>query len=133
MTAETLFKVLKGSYHDGALLDAKLIQDTLYLYCFRNPPDFDNKEDPNYRYVVIRFDGVTDLYVYDWRESETYVPYTDSSFRKPHNNYWAISGIDSLSCEDGVVEFDESLRFSCDSVELLEHSSDEIDFSKYFI
>lgn len=130
MTAEKLFSVLIGSYHDGALLNAKYTNNTLYMYCHRNPPDPEGKEDPNTRYVIIRFDNVTNLEVYDWSETEDFIPYREDLFRKP-DGFWAISGITILTCEDNVVEFGECLRFSCDDVELLESSNKKLDFSKY--
>ena len=132
MTAEKLFSVLIGSYHDGVLLNARYVNNNLYMYCHRNPPDPDRKEDPNTRYVIIRFDNVIDLNVYDWRETEKFIPYRESLFCKP-NDLCAISGIDYLTCVDGLVEFGECLRFRCDGVELLESSSGEIDFSKYLL
>lgn len=130
MTPEKLFSVLTGSYHDGALLNARYVDDTLYIYCHRNPPDPEEKEDPNTRYVIIRFDQVTHLEVYDWEETEDFIPYNENSFYKP-DVFWAISGITILTCENGVVEFGESLRFRCDDVELLASSNSAIDFSKY--
>lgn len=130
MTAERLFSVLKGSYHDGTLINAKYVNNKLYMYCHRNPPNSDKKDDPNTRYVIICFNGVTDLHVYDWRETEEFVPYREILFHKPGTNY-AISGIDSLTCENGWVEFGECLRFRAEEVKLLESSYDELDFSKY--
>ena len=132
MTAEKLFSVLTGSYHDGALLNARYINNSLYMYCHRNPPDPEGKEDSNTRYVIIRFDNVSQLEIYDWRESEEFIPYNENAFYKP-NGFWAISGIDSLACADGLVEFGECMRFRCDGVELLENSSGELDFSKYLL
>ncbi len=130
MTSEKLFKALEGSYHDGALLNAIYTSNTLYLYCHRNPPDPEGNEDPNYRYVIIRFDDVTDLKVYDWKESEEFISYSEHSFCKPEG-CWAISGIDFLAYKDGWVEFGECLRFHANDVELLAHSGEELDFSKY--
>ena len=130
MTNEKLFSVLKGSYHDGALLNAKYINGNLYMHCHRNPPDPKQTEDINTRYVLILFEGVTDLEVYDWRETEKFVPYKESSFHKP-NDFWAISGIDSLTCESGLIEFGECLRFRAENVKLLAVSRDKLDFSKY--
>ena len=130
MTTEKLFSVLKGSYHDGTLLNARYSNNTLYVYCHRNPPDPDKKEDSNTKYVIIRFDNVTDLKVYDWRGTEKFIPYEKSSFCKP-DGFWAISGITFLACEDGLVEFGESLQFRADGVVLLANSSEELDFSKY--
>lgn len=130
MTEEKLFSILIGCYHDGALLNARYVNNSLYMYCHRNPPDPEKKEDPNTRYVIIRFDNVTDLEVYDWRETEEFIPYSEGLLCKPEG-YWAISGIDSLTCENGIVEFGECLRFRCDDVELLENSSEALDFSKY--
>ncbi|MBO4979809.1 MAG: hypothetical protein J6D16_05320 [Clostridia bacterium] len=132
MTEEKLFSVLIGSYHDGALLNAKCVNNSLYMYCHRNPPDPEGKEDPNTRYVIIRFDNVTELEVFDWKETEEFIPYRDDSFYKP-DGFWAISGIVYLTCVDGLVEFGECLRFRCDGVELLESSSEEMDFSKYLL
>ena len=132
MTSEKLFSVLIGSYHDGALLNAKYVNNVLYMYCHRNPCDPEKKEDPNTRYVIIRFDNVTDLQVYDWRKTENYIPYKESLFHKP-NKFWAISGITCLTCEDDIVEFCECLRFRADDVELLASSSEELDFSKYCV
>ena len=132
MTTEKLFSVLKGSYHDGALLNARYLNNNLYMYCHRNPCDPDKKEDPNTTYVIIRFDNVTDLEVYDWEETEEFVPYSKNSFYKPEG-FWAISGIVFLTCEDGLVEFGECVRFRCDDVKLLESSSGELDFSKYLL
>ena len=130
MTAEKLFSVLAGSYHDGALLNAKYVNNNLYMYCHRNPPDPEGKEDPNASFVIIRFDNVTELEVFDWEETEEFIPYREDSFYKPEE-LWAISGIDYLTCENGLVEFGECLRFYCNDVKLLESSSKELDFSKY--
>lgn len=130
MTAERLFSVLKGSYHDGALINAKYVNNKLYMYCHRNPPDPEGKEDPNTRYVIICFDDITDLYVYDWRETEEFIPYKEILFHKP-SALSMISGIDSLTCENGWVEFGECLRFRAEDVKLLASSHDELDFSKY--
>ena len=132
MTAEKLFSVLIGSYHDGALLNAKCLDNSLYMYCHRNPPDPEGKEDPNTRYVIMRFDNVTDLEVFDWEETEKFIPYNENSFYKA-DGVWAISGIDYLTCENGLVEFGECLRFYCNDVKLLESSSKELDFSKYLL
>ncbi len=132
MTTEKLFSILIGSYHDGALLNARYVNNNLYMYCHRNPPDPEGKEDTNTRYVVIRFDNVIDLEVYDWRETEKFIPYREGLFYK-QDGFWSISGIDSLTCEDGIVEFGECLRFRCDDVELLENSSEVLDFSKYLL
>ena len=130
MTAEKLFSVLIGSYHDGALLNAKCVENSLYMYCHRNPPDPEGKEDPNTRYVIMRFDNVTDLEVFDWKETEAFVPYSTDSFYKP-DGFWAISGIVYLTCNDDWIEFGECLRFRADDVKLLANSNGELDFSKY--
>lgn len=132
MTAEKLFSILIGCYHDGTLLNARYVNNNLYMYCHRNPPDPEGKEDPNTRYVIIRFDNATDLEVYDWRKTEKFIPYREGLFYKT-NGYLAISGIDSLTCKDGIVEFGECLRFRCDNVELLENSSEALNFSKYLL
>ena len=39
--------------------------------------------------------------------------------------------VDSLTCENGWVEFGECLRFRAEDVKLLASSHDELDFSKY--
>ena len=130
MNSEKLFSALIGSYHDGALLNARYLDNTLYMYCHRNPPDPEGLENPNTKYVIIRFDNVTELEVYDWKETEHFVPYKNDSFHKPHGA-WAISDISYLTCEDGFIEFGECLRFRAESVKLLASSNNELDFSKY--
>ena len=88
------------------------------------------KEDPNTRYVIIRFDDVTDLHVFDWRDTEEYLPYTENSFIKV-DGYGAMSGINFLSFNDGMIEFEECARFRAKDVTLLAFSHNELDFSKY--
>ena len=129
MDAEKLFKVLNGSYHDGALNDAKFKNGALFLYCFRNPFDPDKKDDQNYRYVIVRFDKVTDLQVYDWN-SRSFVDYTEGDFDKNEDSD-AITGIDYLDYEDGFVVFGQCIRFRANDLELLAHSNDELDLIKY--
>ena len=131
MTAEKLFNTLKGSYHDASLLDALYQENVLYLHCFRNPPDPENKEDPNYRYVMIRFDGVTDLEVWDWEDTESFIPYKEELFDKERifgDEAWALNGIYGLELQNDRVVFIDSLRFRCTDATLLAHSCDEIDF-----
>ena len=129
MNIDKLFNTLVGGYHDGALCDAIYHNNALYLQCFRNPPDPERKEDPNYRYVIIRFDHVTDLEIYNW-DSKSYVPYTEGSFKKD-SDYWETTGIDYLDYEEDYVVFGECMRFHADDVELLAHSSEELDFSAH--
>ena len=129
MNSEKLFKTLVGSYHDGALIDAQFNNGTLCVYCFRNPADFENKEDPNTRYVIIRFDNVTDLQFYNYNNRE-YRPYQKGDFDKK-DNCFAICEIDYLDYEDGYVTFGQCIRFLCDNVTLLASSIEEIDFSKF--
>lgn len=100
------------------------------MYCHRNPPDPDKKEDSDKRYVIILFENVTNLEIYDWRDTEKFIPYNENSFYKS-DGYWAISGIDSLTCEDGLVEFGECLRFRAGDVKLLASSGNELDFLQY--
>ena len=99
------------------------------MYCFRNPYDPDKEEDPNTRYIIIRFDNVTHLDVYD-ANSRTFHPYTDNAFCK-EKGYGAILSIDFLDFIDGYIVFEECLRFRADDVTVLAHSSKELDFSKY--
>lgn len=131
MTIDKLFDTLNGSYHDGALMDAQYKDGKLFMYCFRNPPDPDGVEDPNTRYIIIRFDDVTDLEIYDW-DSRNFVPYTNNSLNKEDED-WAICGIDYLDYEDegDFVVFGQCLRFHCDDLEVLASSSEELDFSQY--
>jgi hypothetical protein len=89
----------------------------------------ERKEDPNYRYVVIRFDDVTDLEVYDW-DNRYYIPYTGDALKRD-DGAGAITEIDYLDYEDGYVVFGECLRFRAKDVALLAHSKDELDFAKY--
>ena len=129
MNIEKLFHTLIGGYHDGALCDAAYEGETLRLQCFRNPPDPERREAPDYRYVVIRFDRVTDLQIYDW-DRRTYVPYADGCFQKD-SEYWQVTGIDYLDYEDGFVVFGQCMRFHAEDVTLLAHSDEELDFSEY--
>ena len=136
MTAEKLFNTLKGSYHDASLLDAFYRDNTLYIHCYRNPPDFENKEDPDYRCVVIRFDGVTDLEVWDWEDTESFIPYRKELFDKQlifGDESWALNGIYGLEFQDDRVVFIDSLRFRCTDVALLAHSCEEIDFQSIIV
>ena len=129
MDVDKLFDTIIGGYHDGALLDALYQDGKLYMQCFRNPPDPDHKEDPNYRYVVMRFDNVTDLQFFDW-DSRKFAPYKEGDFTK-EEGYDTITGTNSLDYEDGYVIFEECIKFRADDVELLDHSDDELDFEKY--
>ncbi len=129
MNIEKLFSTLEGSYHDGALCDAKYKHPNLYMHCFRNPPDPEQKEAPDYKYVVIRFDNVTDLQIYDW-EKRFFVPYKDGDFDK-EDDAGAICGINYLDYEDDYIVFGECLRFHAEDVTLLANASEELDFSKY--
>lgn len=129
MTAEKLLDTLVDSYHDGALIDALYENGTLFMYCFRNPPNFDNNDNPDTRYIIIRFENVNDLAVYD-EDLRDYLPYTEKSFYK-EKGYGAILSIDFLDFIDGYVVFEECLRFCADDVTVLAHSSEELDFSKY--
>ena len=129
MNIDKLFSTLVGSYHDGALCDAVYENGTLHMQCFRNPADPDHTEDPDNRYVIIRFDNVTELQFYDWGCKE-FVPYEDGMFCR-EDGYDAITGIDYLDYEDDFVVFGQCMRFHAEDIELLAHSSEEFDFSKY--
>lgn len=129
MNIDKLFNTLVGSYHDGALCDAVYQNGTLYMQCFRNPADPDHTENLDYSYVIIRFDNVTELCFYDWRHKE-FVPYEDGMFCK-EDGYDAITGIDYLDYEDDFVVFGQCVRFHAEDVEILAHSSQELEFSKY--
>ena len=114
------------------------------MYCFRCPADFgdyDDDDDPNKdyiiptnnpdtRYIIIRFDNVTELQLYDWWK-KTYLPYNSDSLT-PNDVDTIERGIDYLDyTENGFVEFAECLRFRCEDLEVIAHSSEELDFSKY--
>lgn len=130
MNIDKLFDTLVGSYHDSALVDAIYRGNTLYMYCFRNPPIFDNQDDIHPRYIIIRFDKVENLEVYDYDE-KCYFPYEVGDFTK-EDDYGAICGINKLDLdEDDYVMFEECLRFRCDDVEVLASSDNELEFNKY--
>ena len=129
MTADKLLQTLTGSYHDGTLEDAAYNNGNLYLYCFRNPFDPEGIEDVNTRYIIIRFENVTELEVYNWKD-RSYVPYTIGLLSKENENT-SICGIDYLDYENGLVVFGECMRFRCNDVAVLEHSSEALDFSQY--
>ncbi len=124
-----LFNTLPGNYHDGALCDAIYKDGILHIQCFLNSPSANYTENFNYCYVIIRFDNITNLQVYDYN-TKNYVPYTAEAFKK-EDGAWAITGINYLDYEDGFVVFGECMRFSCENVALLENSNKEIDFNKY--
>lgn len=129
MDINELFDALVGSYHDGALIDAAFKNEILYMYCFRNPPDFYKTEKYDTRYIIIRFDGVTDLEIYDFG-NKNYIPYTDKAFSKGEDS-WAITGVDYLDYEDECIVFGQCMRFKAESVVVLAHSNEELDFKKY--
>lgn len=129
MTAEKLHNLLPDDYHDGALCDALYKEGTLYLYCFRNPFDPDGTDNKETRYIIIRFDNVTDLQIYDWWK-KAYLPYHGDSLTL--NDIDAVVwGTDYLCFDEGFVEFGQCLRFRCEDLEVIAHSSEELDFSKY--
>lgn len=122
---DKLFDCLPFSFHDGALLDAKYENDRLELYCFRNPPDPDGTDDPNTRYIKIRFYGVSDLMVYDIDQDE-FIPYYPTAFVIDRDEYWAINGIDYLDYLDGYVVFGQCVKFKCTDLEVIAASSKEL-------
>lgn len=130
MNSDKLFKTLKGSYHDGALIDAIYRDNTLYMYCFRNPPIFDNQDDIHPRYIIIRFDNVENLEVYDWKKTDKYLPYNKNSFCKK-NGLVVISGINRLDLVDDLIVFEECVRFNATDLEVLASSDNELEFHKY--
>lgn len=131
MTREKLLTVLPDEYHDGALLNACYNGETLILHIHRCPPD-QIHNNPNTTNIIIRFDGVTDLEVFDWAETDEFHPYKEGDFYKPEDR-WAINGIFYLDFEKGKVVFQDSVRFCCTDVAVLEASKDELDFSKYVL
>ena len=68
--------------------------------------------------------------MFDWRDTEEYLPYTENSFIKV-DGYGAMSGIYFLSFNDGMIEFEECVRFRAKDVTLLAFSNNKLDFSKY--
>ena len=81
---------------------------------FRNSPNPEDTEKPNTKYIIVRFDRVTNLEVYDW-DNKKFVPYTNNSFEKESDA--AISYINCLDYIGDSVVFDECMRFRCEDVE----------------
>ena len=129
---EKLFAILTGSYHDSALENAVYKDGSLYMYCFRNPPNPDGAEDPNFRYVIIRFDNFSALEIFDW-DSKTYKSYSVENFENADINaaLAAVDYINYLDYEDGFVVFGECIRLRCENVSLLANSCSELQFEKY--
>lgn len=130
MDENKLFSTLSGSYHDSIMLNVAYKDGSLYVQCFRSPPD--PYDDPQYRYVVIRFDNVRDIQYYDWGKHR-YFPAKVSDFVM-ENGCPILEEIDyiySLDYEDDYVIFEECIKFRADDVELLDHSNESLDFEKY--
>ena len=126
---EKLFTTLVGSYHDSVLENAVYKDGSLYMYCFRNPPNPDGAENPNFRYVIIRFDNVGVIELFDW-DSKTYKPYSGEN-TDINTALTTVDYIDYLDYEDGFVVFGECLRLRCENVSLLVNSCSELAFEKY--
>ena len=133
MTEEKLLTTLTGSYHDGTLFDAQYRDGELDLYCLKCAIPEGKWQEMYSEYIIIHFDGVTNLEVFDYWDTEEYYPYKAGDFvREPENKESFLPmGIWSLFFENDFVVFEWCLRFQCEDVKVLECSRDELDFAKY--
>ena len=73
--------------------------------------------------------NVTDLQIFDW-DKKLYLPRHDD--RLTLNDIdTVVWGTDHLCFDEGFIEFGQCLRFRCEDLEVIAHSYDELDFSKY--
>ena len=100
-----------SQYHDGSLNSAEYSDGVLTADLFR--PYWYHGDSFKHN-IKVRFYGVSDLEVYDWDKNEM-IPYFLGCFEgEKCPNY-----INGFSAQNGQIEFDECMRFNCESCEVL--------------
>ena len=105
-----------SQYHDGSLNSAEYC-DGVLTACFFRPYWYHG--DSFKHNIRVRFYGVSELEVYDWDKDEM-VPYYFGCFEGEKCPKY----INGFSASDGKIEFDECIRFKCESCEVLEEFDD---------